>query len=299
MKKPLQGIYAPLSTPFVDGEIDYGKLRHNLGRYGETQLEGLFVLGSNGENPALEEQERLRVLETVMDARPKEQTIIVGTSFESTQQAIRFGRIVAGMGADYISVLTPSYYKKALSDEAQIGHFQRIADALSVPIVIYNVPGHTGIVLSRKVIEVLSRHPNIAAMKDGAPGMFPHYLQCAGNDFSLISGTIDSLLPALMLGAVGGVVSLANPFPEACCQLYKFFKSGELAHAHDLYWRLLGLNKSISGTYAVAGVKAAMELNGFFGGDPRLPLLPLNPDQKLRLKEAIEQSGVLSVARRT
>jgi 4-hydroxy-2-oxoglutarate aldolase len=297
MHKRLDGILAPLSTPFVDGEVAYDHLRQNIRRYAGTGLVGLFVLGSNGENPALDEQERLKIFETVMECRSASQTIIAGTSFESTPMAIRFGRMLAEMGADYISVLTPSYYKKALTDDAQVGHFQRIADALPVPIVIYNVPAHTGIALSPKVVETLSRHPNIAAMKDGAPGMFPHYLECAAEGFSLISGTVDSLLPALLIGAVGGVISLANPFPEACCELYRLFKSGSLAEAESLYWRLLKLGRSVSGAHAVAGVKAAMELNGFFGGDPRLPLLPLSKEQKQRLAEVVEHSGILSVGR--
>jgi 4-hydroxy-2-oxoglutarate aldolase len=294
MKKNLQGIIAPISTPFIDGEVAYDQLTHNILRYAKTRLSGIFALGSNGENPALEEQERLKVFETIMKSRSPEQTVIAGTAFESTQLAIRFARILVGMGADYISVLTPSYYKKALSDDAQIGHFQRIADALPVPILIYNVPGHTGITLSPKVVESLAQHPNIAAMKDVAPGMFSHYLQYASDHFSIIAGTIDSLLPALMIGAVGGVVSLANAFPEACCELYKLFKNGELSQAKDLYRRLLRLNQSISGVYAVAGVKAAMDLNGYFGGDPRLPLLPLSLEQKQRLAEVVNKSGVLA-----
>jgi len=294
MKKNFCGITAPISTPFIDGEVAYEKLKQNARRYAKTELSGFFVLGSNGENPALDDQERLKVFETVMESRSPEQTVIAGTSFESTQLAIRFAKILVEMGADYISVLTPSYYKKALTDEAQIGHFQKIADTLTVPIVIYNVPGHTGITLSHKVVETLSQHPNIAAMKDGAPGMFPHYLQYASDNFSVISGTIDSLLPAMMIGAVGGVISLANPFPEACCELYRLFKNGDLSKAKELYRRLLKLNRSISGTYGVAGVKAAMELNGFFGGDPRLPLLPLDQMQKKNLVKTVEDSGVLS-----
>lgn len=296
MKRSLHGIIAPISTPFIDGEVAYDQLKHNVLRYVKTKLSGLFVLGSNGENPALDDQERLKVFETIIESRSPEQSVIAGTSFESTQLAIRFAKILAGMGADYISVLTPSYYKKALSDDAQIGHFQKIADVLTVPIIIYNVPGHTGITLSHKVIETLSQHPNIAAMKDGAPGMFPHYLQYANDNFSVISGTIDSLIPAMMIGAVGGVVSLANPFPEACCRLYELFKNGELSEAKELYRRLLRLNRSIAGTYAVAGVKAAMELNGFFGGDPRLPLLPLNPQQKQNLAQVVQESGILSLS---
>lgn len=294
MKKNLSGVIAPISTPFIDGYVTYEKLKQNVRRYAKTEISGFFVLGSNGENPALDELERLKVLETIMNSRSTEQTIIAGTAFESTQLAIHFARKLADMGADFISVLTPSYYKKALSDEAQIGHFQRIADAIPVPVVIYNVPGHTGITLSTKVIEQLSRHPNIAAMKDGAPGMFPHYLQYAGDDFSIISGTIDSLLPAMMIGAVGGVISLANSFPEACCELYNLLMRGDLSKAKELYRRLLKLNRSISGTYGVAGVKVAMELNGFFGGDPRLPLLPLDQMQKKNLAKAVEESGVLS-----
>lgn len=126
--------------------------------------------------------------------------------------------------------------------------------------------------------------------------MFPHYLQYANDNFSVISGTIDSLIPAMMIGAVGGVVSLANPFPEACCRLYELFNNGELSEAKELYRRLLRLNRSIAGTYAVAGVKAAMELNGFFGGDPRLPLLPLNPQQKQNLAQVVKESGILSLS---
>jgi 4-hydroxy-2-oxoglutarate aldolase len=294
MKKSLHGIIAPISTPFIDGEVAYDALKHNVHRYAGTKLSGLFVLGSNGENPALDEQERLKVFETIMASRSQEQTIIAGTSFESTHLTIRFARILVELGADYISVLTPSYYKKALSDDAQIGHFQRIADTIKVPIVIYNVPGHTGVTLSHKVIETLSQHPNIAAMKDGAPGMFPHYLQYASDNFSIISGTIDSLIPAMMIGAVGGVVSLANPFPEACCRLYELYQIGELTQAKELYRSLLKLNRSISGSFAVAGVKAAMELNGFFGGDPRLPLLPLDSGQKQNIARVVKESGVLS-----
>jgi 4-hydroxy-2-oxoglutarate aldolase len=296
MKKSLRGIIAPISTPFINEEVDYDQLRNNVHRYAETELTGLFVLGSNGENPALSDAERLKVFETIMEARPPVQTIIAGVSLESTQLAIRFAKILVEKGADYISVLTPSYYRKILNDEIHLGHFQRIADAVTVPILIYNAPGHTGITLSPKVVEILSQHPNIAGMKDVAPGMFPHYLQCASDDFSVISGTIDSLLPALMIGAVGGVVSLANPFPQACCKLYSLFLSGDHSQAKSLYHRLLLLNRSIAGLYGVAGVKAAMDLNGFVGGDPRLPLLPLSPEQRQKLARTVHASGVLSLA---
>lgn len=298
MNKSLHGIIAPISTPFIDEEVAYDQLKENVLRYAETDLAGLFALGSNGENPALNDTERLKVFETILEARSPAQTIIAGVSFESALLTIRFARILVEMGADYISVLTPSYYKKALTDEAQQGYFEKVADALTVPILIYNAPGHTGITLSPKVVEKLSQHSNIAGMKDVAPGMFPHYLQYAHDKFSIIAGTIDSLLPAMMIGAVGGVVSLANPFPQACCELYRLFMNGEVDQAKQLYLRLLHLNKSVAGLYAVPGVKAAMDLNGFFGGDPRSPLLPLNADQKAKLAQVVNESGILSLSKR-
>jgi 4-hydroxy-2-oxoglutarate aldolase len=296
VNQSLHGIFAPISTPFIDDEVAYDQLKFNVQRYARTNLTGLFALGSNGENPALHETERLKIFEMIMEARGRVRTIIAGVNQESTSLAIRSARILAGMGADYISILTPSYFKRALSDEAHTGYFQKIADALTVPILIYNAPGHTGITLSPKVIETLSQHPNIAGMKDVAPGMFPHYIECASEKFSIIAGTLDSLLPAMMLGAVGGVVSLANPFPEICCELFRLFEDGQLSQAKELYQRLLRLNRSIAGTYGVSGVKAAMDLNGYFGGDPRLPLLPINSVQKQNLIQAVDKSGILSPA---
>ncbi len=293
MNEKLHGIIAPISTPFIDDEIAFDHLRENIKRYSRTKLAGLFVLGSNGENATLDESERLKVFETIMDTRSPKMAIVTGVGFESTKLAIKFANRLVEMGTDYISVLTPSYYKKSITDDALVYHYTKIADEVGVPILIYNAPGHTGITLSVKAVERLAQHPNIVAMKDVAPGMFPHYLQYTNDHFNIISGTIDSFLPALMIGAIGGVVSLADPFPEACCELYRLFKAGNYDDSRALYKRLLHLNQSVSGAFGVAGVKAAMDFNGFFGGNPRAPILPLTSLQREKLSQAIQESGIL------
>ena len=180
-----------------------------------------------------------------------------------------------------------------MTDEAMIGFYTDIAEALSIPVIVYNAPGFTGVTLSPKVIASLAQHPNIAGMKDSSSGNMSSYLQSCGDaSFCVLSGTISTLFTALMLGATGGVVSLANAFPAPPCALYEKFMAGDLDEARRLHFQLFALNKAVSGSYGVAGVKYAMQLGGFFGGNPRKPLLSLKPDEKASVKVAVRAAGL-------
>ena len=146
--------------------------------------------------------------------------------------------------------------------------------------------------ISPKVIETISRHPNIAGMKDTSPANIGRYLEFRGEDFRVLSGTINTLFNGLALGAAGGVVSLANAYPHPCCELYETFKRGNLDEARTLHYRLFGLNHSVSGSFGVAGVKCAMDIAGYYGGQPRLPLLPLQDAEKNMIRKAISEAGL-------
>lgn len=292
MTRRISGIIAPITTPFVDEAVSIDQLKGNVRKYRDTPLSGFFVLGSNGENKSLTEAEKLKILEAVLGERSDHQLIMAGTGYESTRQAIAFSKKAADLGADFVSLLTPSYFKKRLTDEAMIGYYTDVADALSIPVLIYNAPGFTGVTISPKVIETISRHPNIAGMKDTSPANIGQYLDVCGEDFDVLSGTINTLFPGLALGASGGVVSLANAFPHPCCELYERFKHGDLQGARKLFYRLFRLNHSVSGDFGVAGVKYAMEVAGYYGGPPRLPLLPLTDSDKKLIKQAISEPGL-------
>jgi 4-hydroxy-2-oxoglutarate aldolase len=168
-----------------------------------------------------------------------------------------------------------------------IEYYCDVADAISIPVLAYNAPGFTGMTLSAKVVERISQHPNIAGMKDTSTGNMSGYLDGCSDDFDILAGTISTLFTALLLGASGGVVSLANAFPEPCCRLYEHYRSGDVAGARQLHYTLFRLNRSVSGSYGVAGVKYAMEIGGYYGGDPRLPLLPLSDDQRKNISDAV------------
>jgi len=293
MSKKLSGIFAPICTPFVDQAVSYPQMTSNMRKYRESSLAGLFVLGSNGESKSLSEAEKLKLLEIVLAEKAGHQSVMAGTGYESTGQTIAFSKKVAEMGVDYVSVVTPSYFKKSLTDEAMIGFYTDVADALTVPVLLYNAPGFTGMTLSSKVIAALARHPNIAGMKDSSTGNMSSYIQAGqGSDFSVLSGTISTLFTALALGAAGGVVSLANAFPEPPCELIERFNAGDLEGAKRLHYRLFALNQAVSGSHGVAGVKCAMDLAGFYGGDPRKPLLPLKAEGKESIRKAIAAAGL-------
>lgn len=293
MSKKLSGVAAPITTPFVNGEVAYDQLRSNMQKYSQTALAGFFALGSNGESMFLTESEKLKVLELVLQEKSAHQIVMAGAGYESTRQTISFSNLVAEMGADFVSILTPSYFKKRLTDEAMIGYYTEVADAVSVPVVAYNVPGFTGMTLTPQVVEVISRHPNVIGMKDTSKGNMSSYLNAAGENFDILSGTVSTLFESMLLGATGGVVSLANAFPAPCCDLYEACKAVDLDRARRLHYMLINLNKAVSGSFGVAGVKYATEVAGYYGGDPRKPLLPITEEGKESIRRAIEEAGVL------
>jgi 4-hydroxy-2-oxoglutarate aldolase len=292
MEKRLAGIFAPICTPFERGEVSLQRVRANMQRYRATGLAGVFALGSNGESKSLTETEKLQILEAVLQEKAPHQLVMAGTGYESTAQTIAFSRKVASAGADFVSVVTPSYFKKTLTDEAMIRYYTDVADAVTVPVLIYNAPGFTGMDLSPKVIARISRHPNIRGMKDTSPGNMTRYLDVCGESFSVLSGTINTLFTALTLGATGGVVSLANAFPAPCCELYEKYSKGDVDGARRLHYRLYRLSNAVSGSFGVAGVKFSMELGGYYGGDPRLPLLPISEEGKTSIRVAVAAAGV-------
>ena len=292
MNQRLSGIFAPITTPFVKEEVSLENLRLNMHKYKKSPLNGFFALGSNGESKSLTEDEKLKILEIVLHERADHQLVMAGTGHESTRQTIAFSKKVAEMGADFVSAVTPSYFKKRLTDEALMGYYTDVADAISIPVLAYNATGVTGMTLSANVVEKISQHPNIAGMKDTSTGNMSSYLDACSDDFDILAGTISTLFSAMLLGSTGGVVSLANAFPELCCRLYENYRSGDVEGARQLHYTLFRLNRSVSGSFGVAGVKYAMEIAGYYGGDPRLPLLSLSDVNKKDISNAVAKAGL-------
>ena len=293
-REKLEGVFAPIVTPFdEEDEISYQGLEENIKKLNSSRLRGYLVLGTNGEFKSLSEAEHRKVLETVIKISAKDKMIMAGTGRESTKQSIIDTKEVAAMGAHFASLIAPSFFSKKMTDQVLSRHFRLISDVSPIPVLLYNNPEVAVVTFSTGLIGEVSKHPNIIGMKDSSKGNFASYLLAAGPDFNLLAGSATFFLEALVMGGVGGVLSIANFAPEACCKVYDLWRAGKLEEAKAEQYKLMRLNQRVSGRFGVAGVKAAMDFAGFYGGRPRAPLSPLTSDERKKLEEDLLNSGFL------
>jgi 4-hydroxy-2-oxoglutarate aldolase len=296
LKEKLSGIFPPVMTPFNAGKIDYDGLAFNIKRMNGIKLRGYMPLGSNGEFRSLTDDESVEVLKVINKNRTKDKILMAGTGRESAYATIEFTKKAADVGVDFASIISPHYYAKKMTDEALIRYFTEVADASPVPILMYCAPGFAaGVIISVKAVSELAQHPNIVGMKDTSKEDIASYVEAvpAGAEFYVLAGSITKFLYGLQSGAVGGVLSLANYFPELCCNLQSLFQEGKMDEAEALNRCLLALNENTSAKSGVAGVKAAMNLLGWKGGEPRVPLLPLSSADIESLRTVLKSGGFL------
>jgi 4-hydroxy-2-oxoglutarate aldolase len=289
-RKKLSGVFAPVATPFNSDELCLDDLRFNLRELNKTGLAGYLALGSNGEFKSLTDDEQVRVLEVFAEEKG-DKVVMVGTGCESTKQTIEKSKLVCQMGFDYVSVLTPCYFPGQLDGRTLRSHYERIADSIDVPVLLYNAPGFAGgMKIPPQTVAELSRHPNIVGMKDSSLDGPAKFLTCLdpAEDFHVLAGSANFFYPSLHLGASGGVVSVTNFLPGPCCELYDLFTQGKYEQAKQLHFKLARLNQAISGVWGVPGVKAAMDLTGFRGGQPRCPLKAVTNEAAGQIKRQLE-----------
>jgi 4-hydroxy-2-oxoglutarate aldolase len=278
----LHGIFPPLVTPFrEDGAVDAAAFEANLDSYASADLSGYLVLGSNGEAASLEDHEKLALVRSAR-ALSRGRTLLVGTGVESTRGTIDLTRRVADLGADAALVLTPHYYKPQMTTDALRRHFEAVADASPIPVLLYSVPQFTGIPFQPPLAAALSAHPRIGGMKEssGDVGLVGRILAAVPAGFRVLCGSAPVLYPALCLGAVGGVVAVACCAPRPVAALYRAYGRGDHETARRLQQALAPLAAAVTSAHGVAGLKLALDVTGRRGGSVRPPLLP--PPASLR-----------------
>ena len=290
MNKLCTGVFSPITTTFNDdGSLNLEALKENVKKYAATPLAGYLALGSNGENKSLTWDEKIEVAKVIIENKAPEQIVMAGSIFESTAETIAFAKEMEKLGADYITLLAPCYFKSMMKDETLIKYFTDVASAVDTPCMLYNAPQFCGgITLSVNVINACAKHPNIVGIKDSSSGNIEKIALSAPKDFQVLSGSINTFLSCLLNGGIGGIISLANSTPELVCEMYDSFVAGDWKKAAKLNSALIKANLAISGKYGVAGVKYAMDQNGYFGGAPRLPLLPITEEGKAAVDASLE-----------
>lgn len=291
----LKGIMPPLATPFDgDGKVDLISLSENVARYNDTGLAGYVALGSNGEAVHLSPSERAQVVATIKGAATATHTIIAGINEFSVRAAIEAIHAAKDAGADAALVITPYFYKGAMTQAVLENYFNRVADASPLPLLIYNVPQNTGVVVDAKTIAALALHENITGLKDssGNMGAMIETLRLVPDDFTVFVGNGGILYPGLAMGAVGAVLAVANIAPQACVDLFRAASAGNHEKAKELQKRLAPVSHLVTAGLGVAGLKAALDLTGYHGGSPCLPLLSLNENERAKVKSTLRESGL-------
>jgi 4-hydroxy-2-oxoglutarate aldolase len=292
----LSGIFPPLPTAFDhDENLLPGKIRFNIEKLSRFDLAGFLILGSNGEQVMLSEKEKIEAISAAREALPEGRLLLAGTGCQSTRETISLTRAAAAAGAHAVLVLNPFYYKGNMNHDELVRHYYDVADASPVPVLVYNMPGNTGIDMTSRMIIAMAEHPNIIGLKESG-GNVAKMGEVLGNvkpGFHVLAGGAGFLLPALAVGAVGGILASANIAPVHCLSIYSSFITGDFTRAREMQHSIIPLNAAVTARWGVPALKAAMDMLGLYGGHVRRPLLPVNDDVREQLTSLMNGNNLM------
>ena len=283
MSVDLAGVLVPCTTPFdpVTGDVDLVGFRANVRSFLAHSVRGIVVGGSTGEAVLLDEDERMVLLQGARDLVPDDRLVVAGTGAESTRTTIRRCEESAGMGADAVLVQPPAFYRGAMTDTALLEHYRAVAAASPIPVILYQVPLRMSTLeFSSSLVADLAKIANVVGIKDsrGSLELVAEWVDRTPDTFQVLVGSGAILYGGLEVGAVGGVLAVANLAPGPASAIHAAHRAGDSAEAGRMQELVAPVHVEIVAGMGVPGVKAGLDLLGLRGGDPRLPLRPL-PDR--------------------
>jgi 4-hydroxy-2-oxoglutarate aldolase len=286
----LQGIFPPITTPFDhNGNIYAAKLQHNIEKWNRTTLAGYAVCGSTGESVLLTAEEKVGLWEMVAKYAAPEKLLIAGTGVESVRETVCLTNRAAEIGYKAALVKTPHYYKNLLTrPEAQMLYYRAVADQARIPVIIYNFPQATALDIPASAVAELSHHPNIIGIKESSGNMEKvlQMLREVRPGFQVTVGSAPTVWPSFLMGATGAILAFANAAPYAAIAIWEACRTREEEAGRDWQNRIGRAAFLVTTKYGIPGLKYAMDLNGYYGGPPRLPLSVPTPDAKREIEEA-------------
>lgn len=291
----LRGSIVALITPFnADGSVNFQKLRELTEWHIHNGTDAILTLGTTGESSTMTHEEDDETLRCVIEAAQGRVPIIAGTGSNCTETMLEKSLRAQRMGADGLLLITP-YYNKA-NAEGMYRHFATVADAVNIPCILYNVPGRTGCSLSPAVVERLSKHPNIAGIKEASGDMSyaMKIAHCIGPDFALWCGNDDITLPLLSIGGSGVISVWANIMPRECHNMVMDFLEGRQAQAVATAVKYLDLMNGLFMEVNPIPAKTALNMMGWEVGPFRLPLCEMTEEHQAALRQLLDEAGLLS-----
>ena len=289
-----KGVFVAVVTPFKNGKIDEEALRGLIDFQIAGGVDGIVPCGTTGESATLNHEEHDQVIRIAVDACKGKASVLAGTGSNSTQEAIQLSRNAKNAGADGLLQITP-YYNKP-NQEGLYHHFSSIADAVDLPIVLYNVPSRTSVNMVPETVVRLAKIKNIVGTKEASGSLqaISKIIDNCGKDFTVLSGDDPLLWPILAIGGKGVISVTANILPAKVAALCKAAAIGDIAEARSLHYELMDINDSLFIDTNPIPVKAALHLMGKIENELRGPLIELSKDTLERLKKAMACHGLLA-----
>jgi 4-hydroxy-2-oxoglutarate aldolase len=292
----LTGVFPAFPTPFATtGAVEVEQLAFNIEKANQLPFKGYVIGGSNGEFAYLTPEERVHVVTEVECRLADNRILIAGAGMESTRGTIELAQRMGGAGAHYVLIVTPHYFTSKMTVDALENHYRLVADHSPVPVLLYSVPANTGINLPVEAVIRLADHPNIVGMKDsgGDVARIGYMIEKTSDDFAMLAGSVGFFLGALSMGAVGCIGALANIAADETAMIMDRFMHCDLAQAQKIQRRMIEPNYAVTSRFGVPGLKAAMQMKGFYGGPVRSPLLPITEEEEEELREILVRAELL------
>lgn len=286
------GCATAIATPMnADGSVNYEEFGRLIDFQIDNGIDGLVICGTTGESATMTDEEHREVIRYGIERTAHRVPVIAGAGSNDTAYAVELSKEAEKMGADALLHVTP-YYNKA-SQKGLVKHFTTIADAVNIPIMLYNVPSRTGCNIGVDAYIEMSKHPNITAVKEASGNMSTVMALSAFTDLDIYSGNDDEALCCLALGGKGLVSVTSNVVPREKHEEIKLYLDGKREEALETARRLVNLDKAMFMDVNPIPVKEALNMMGFNAGECRLPLCSMSDDMKSRLKAVMEEMGLV------
>jgi len=294
-KVKVEGIIPAMLTPFTEkGEIDVNGIRETVDFFIESGVSEIMCLGSTGEATALIKEERIKVTESTVKAANGRVPVMVGTGAPTTREVIEQTKEAKSAGGDSVMIVTPFY--EIPTQEGLYRHYATIAEAVDIPIVLYNIPPHTNVEIGLHTLERLVEIDNIVALKDSSGNLsyFAEAMRLVGDKIAVLTGGDDITLPCFALGCHGAILALCNIAPRMVVDMYQAVQQKEMARAQKLYYQLLPMARAISVPQNFpAPLKEAVMILGRPAGLAREPIMPVSAPEKAAIREALKIANLL------
>jgi 4-hydroxy-tetrahydrodipicolinate synthase len=287
-----EGVYTALVTPFKNGQIDFDSIDRIIEMQIGGGVDGIIPLGTTGESPTVSFDEHKQFIKHVVQHVKGRIKVVAGTGANSTSEAVYLSKAAQEDGVDGVLLVNPYYNKPP--QRGLIAHFETVAKAITIPVILYNMPGRTGInFLPEGVKELIGRVNNIVAIKEasGDIAQMMRVIELCGDRLTLLSGDDNLLLPVLAIGGKGVISVVSNAFPADVKRVITLYGAGKVEEARKAFYRLLPLCKAMFYETNPIPVKSAMEMLGFCTSEMRLPLVPLSAEYRELLKKALVDYG--------